>query len=194
MQKVLSADFNAARWERHGVNWMRSAKAKGYVGLVLDYGLPAEAKAKISELKFRCVSPVPGPYGKYFSIANSLKEGEKCLSAPVDFEVKNDFFDDDRLACCPDKNANLAGMVVPIVRLKKRAEAANIVEQTILPAHGSLLDTTYLCADRRNWLLLCGLLSFFVGSEFLDVRCKDHERIVLNLFATYFPARVKVIK
>jgi len=190
MLKILSVDFDSSSWEKHGVNWARNVKSKGCDGLVIDCGLSPSMKAKINDYKFRVVRPADGILGKYSAIAQFVGDNDKCLYSTKLMEPEDVFFEDDKMIC-KEENLRLANLVVPIVRLWKRVEAANAVESAL--SHG-LLGTEAICATGRDWKLFVSLFDFLVESGFMDARWRSHEKIILNLFGTYFNSRVKVIK
>lgn len=189
MLKVLSASFDSVSFERYGSNWMRSAKSKGYVGLVLDCGLTQSFRTKISDLKFRCVSVGNSIEEKCKAISGALSDKEKCLYVQPDFDFKDEgFFEDEKMVFRPG-TGKIAHRVFPIVSLHKRAEVANVVEKS-----GVMSDPQAICAGPLDWQLLAGVFGLFVGNGFIDVRWAGYEGIVLDIFASYFTERIRVLK
>mgnify|MGYP003475864765 CR=1 FL=1 len=178
--KIIASEFDAQSWDRYGVNWLRAVKSRGYSPLLVGQF--------VSALKVRMVTPAHkrgGIFDYYRTVSEILEPGDVCATVPVDYDFKTDVFEPNHPPGF-EPSLPLMNMVLPIRNLKKRVEAAVLLEQTVLNTWGNLLDPRVFCADASGWKKFVGYFDFLAESEFIDMRYVSVEKIVFNLYFAYF--------
>lgn len=187
MRKMVCTHLSPETWEAHGVAWVRSAKAAGYSGLVVGHGLPPQAVEKLNELRFQLVSEGT----PYAALAANLKPGEVGLLCPPDFDFAqaDDLFKDG-MACAGGCDLPVASLVLPIANIRKRAEAAKLIEEKVIAVYGGLFDPRLACGGQDDWAGFSGFYDFLANS-YLEKRMAA-ATVAMNLYAASFPGRVGV--
>jgi hypothetical protein len=203
MQKVIATEFDEGSWGIYGLQWARSVKSAGYSGLVIDRGLPQQAKDKLSELKFRIVSYAEA--GSFAALTANMEEEDRCMWCPPDFDFWHGgepkferYFAGDLsakpgcrigsgLACECVTNLSLVDLVMPIANIYKRADAALLIEK-----NGPVLSSRLICGGLEDWAKFTGYFVFLVKTAFLEAR-PMFEMTALNLYAASFKGCVVTI-
>lgn len=194
MIKVVATEFDHDAWERTGLSWMRTVKSAGFHGIVIDKGISQAAKNTLKEVKFRVASYGESKVAPYSALLNELKENERCLWCAADYNLKDTepFFTGVGLVATCDNSLPVDNMVMSIANIRRRAEAAGLIEQKVVPVHGSLLDTKLLCGGVEDWAGFVGYFEFLVTSSFLEARSAV-DRMALNLYAANFPGKLTTV-
>lgn len=190
MEKYLATSLDAAAWEQHGPAWIRFVKSNGFGGIVVDGGLPDEAKQKLSEVKFQVVSVQSGYtlVDQYAAALTAVKSGQWCLFAQPGEEFDPDaFVDPDRMVCREEEILKVENVVMPIANLFERAKIAAVLESN------SLLSAAVLAGPERIWHQFLGVFRHILASNYVESR-RALSELALNLFASQFPNSVRVVQ
>jgi hypothetical protein len=185
MRKVVCTELDGRSWEPHGITWMRAVKSAGYAGLVVDKGLPAAAKDKLTDLKFDVMDGM----SPYAALASHLQPGEVGFVSDPDKLAQVVFH--ERLAC-GRSDLSLASLVLPIPNIWRRAKMADVIEEKVIAAHGGLFDPRLACGRQEDWADFSGFYEFLLSNLYIEGR-RGADIVAMNIFASYFPGRVSTI-
>lgn len=190
MLRVLATELDGDSWPKHGLQWVRSVKSAGCSGLIIDGGLPPDALELTADLRFQVLKG-----SAYGIITRLVKDNERCLLCPCDFNFKglDSFFAGEGIVCSKENDLSLSNIVMPIANIQKRVEAAKLLEDKVIPTYGCLLSSQFISGNWEAWSQLKGYFDFLFNSSvgFLEARA-GIETIVLNLYAANFPGRVSL--
>ncbi len=177
--------FDEKLWDLHGVTWCRTVKSHGYTGVILDRGIPQEARDKADQLKFQIV-PVEKKYGSiwdaFAAFVPQIKAGDSWIFLRTpSIKISQDIASSDVLTCRVTKNeVDVSGLAALHERVKYAALLADKTNYTAEIIGGGFY----------GWNSFLGFYDFLVATQLLDAS-GDASAFVLNLFSIYFPDLVQ---
>lgn len=185
---MMATRFDQVAWDSGGIQWARSVKSGGHLGLVIDDGLEESALSKLADLNFRVAKMEK--QGFHSAVLSAMGEGERCVACQGDFKVAESFFAGPGLICLTDAGAAVSGIVLAVSNIFRRAEVARLIEERIVPAYGHPLTATVVGGDMEAWAGFVGYYQYLLHSSFLENR-PGVDGVALNMYAANFPGRVR---
>lgn len=179
--------FDRKSWAAHGTVWHRAVKSALMTGVVVDYGLSEDDKAKVADLGFRILEPVEKHnqhLDVFLTFSKQIQPGESWLYlADPTTPISQDFLSDEVLVC-PVLDAEVS--VSCILSLRERVKCGNIIkESSNEPYSADIIGGGYY-----GWNSLVGFFDYLLTARLFDAS-EEAVELVLNLFSIYFADLVK---
>jgi len=185
--KYFTATFlDKNSYGKHGLNWLRTARANSMQGYIVGEDLSDEAVSKITELGFTHL-PVEKKYNHrcdiHYTLLNNLPTDSYCLWTENNLVPKNNL-ETKMDICCDLSKVSAYDMTVPVVNLHDRAAMIHSLEEMILKQHGAMLSSSYLLGSFNFWNGYVGCQTYLYQKQYLDTNLPA-EDLILNFFMAF---------
>lgn len=186
MTYIASTFLDEKSWDRHGLNWLRSAKSESLDALIIGKDLPDSALEKIRELNFRYVAvenKFKSDCNFHYALSRNLEKGQRCLWTRPDLLPKAGIESDVDVVCgC--SNVNLNDLASPVVNLYDRAAMMQSLKQNIEKVHGKYLSSNFMLGTYDFWNGVFGCRAYLFEKGYLQGSGHSDD-LVLNFFVAF---------
>ena len=186
MSYIAASGFDAATWERFGLNWVRHAKSESLDAIIVGNQIPASAVDKIGELGFIHLPIAPRfnlKHNAFWTLLQSLQKGQRCLwTAPsllprAGIEAKSDLV-------CGLSDLNAEYLTSSVVNLYDRAAMIKSLNDSVLSRHGAFLSCDYVLGTFDFWNGFVGCQTYLHEKRYIDAAATSDD-LVLNFFVAF---------
>lgn len=186
MSYIVASSFDAATWDRHGLNWVRHAKSESLDAIVVGNDIPGSAVDKIAELGFRHLPIQPKfnlRHNAFWTLLQSLEKGQRCLWTKPSLLPKAGIEASTDLVCgISDHNAE--HLTSSVVNLHDRAAMIQSLNDAILARHGAFLSSDYVLGTFDFWHGFVGCQTYLHARQYVDAMSTSDD-LVLNFFVAF---------
>lgn len=186
MNYIASTFFDEEKWDRFGLNWIRSAKSASLEALIIGSNLPESAQIKIKEYNYKLV-PVENKFKTdcnfHYTLVKSLQKGQRCLWTKPDLLPKAGF-ETDADIFCSHSDISINDLVSPVINLYDRAAMVVSLQNNLEKKYGKYLSSNFMLGTSDFWNGIFGCRAYLFEKGYLQGSGHSDD-LVLNFFVVF---------
>lgn len=182
----VACHFDKSSWLKHGVEWLRQAKAQSLSGFIVGSGLGDDAKAKIEDFGFESFmlgESLSNRYDIFSPFVKRLSPKDRCLWIQPNMKPLAGIASESDLLCGPSDTPMevISGVVV---NFHDRVAIMDSLETRVKSVYKTLLSTKYILGSYDFWVGYLGCQTYLGERNYFN-QVWPAEDLVLNFFVAF---------